>query len=374
MVARGDFAVDAPARPEGHPLLVRDESGAPFVHFAQPFPLVRAAATAEAYLDIGRYEAFTCLVPGSRPGKLEVERDAEARPVYAWKKDAPPAGVGELEELIKQGKLREEESLLAIRDVETGKPVRAHGGSVWKLPGSGRWALLFVEAGGSASFLGEVWYAEADHPLGPWAYARKVATHDRYSFYNPRIHDEFSDARHLYFEGTYVTTFSGNPVPTPRYDYNQVMYRLDLEDPQLALPVAIRSAGGPDEPPSVLGPTGAGTGTTRFLAPVRSIPGSVPVYAANSDGSGLTRTAPRAPANAAPEPLFHVLDPGRGPVPSAAVPLYEWADGAGRVAYAVDGHPGWPGYRRAAQPLGWVWPAVGSRAADLLPPLRPGLQ
>ena len=45
--------------------------------------------------------------------------------------------------------------------------------------------------------------------------------------------------RIIFFEGTYTTTFSGNPDPTPRYDYNQVMYQLDLSDPRLALPVAI---------------------------------------------------------------------------------------------------------------------------------------
>ena len=35
------------------------------------------------------------------------------------------------------------------------------------------------------------------------------------------------------FEGTYTHTFSGNPHPTPRYDYNQVMYRLELGDERL---------------------------------------------------------------------------------------------------------------------------------------------
>ena len=37
----------------------------------------------------------------------------------------------------------------------------------------------------------------------------------------------------IYFEGTYTREFSGNPVATPRYDYNQLMYRLDLADPRL---------------------------------------------------------------------------------------------------------------------------------------------
>jgi hypothetical protein len=33
----------------------------------------------------------------------------------------------------------------------------------------------------------------------------------------------------VFFEGTYTHTFSGNTAPTPRYDYNQLIYRLNLE-------------------------------------------------------------------------------------------------------------------------------------------------
>lgn len=86
--------------------------------------------------------------------------------------------------------------------------------------------------------LGEVWYAEADRPEGPWAAARQILSHDKYSFYNPKQHPQFTadGGRTIYFEGTYTRTFSGNDVPTPRYEYNQVMYRLDLTDPRLALP------------------------------------------------------------------------------------------------------------------------------------------
>ena len=117
----------------------------------------------------------------------------------------------------------------------------AHGGSVYWNAYRGRWVMIAVESFGSTSFLGEVWYAEADTPLGPWVYARKVVTHDKYSFYNPKQHPMFDKekGRIIYFEGTYTTTFSGNHDPTPRYDYNQVMYRLDLSDRRLALPVAI---------------------------------------------------------------------------------------------------------------------------------------
>jgi hypothetical protein len=79
--------------------------------------------------------------------------------------------------------------------------------------------------------LGETWYCESAAPEGPWTQAIKVATHHQYSFYNPMIHPEFADTngRILYFEGTYSATFSGNTNPTPRYDYNQILYRLDLE-------------------------------------------------------------------------------------------------------------------------------------------------
>ena len=91
-----------------------------------------------------------------------------------------------------------------------------------------------------ATVLGEVWYSEADRPEGPWVRARKIITHankpgDAHDFYNPTQH-AFLDrggGRFLYLEGTYVNTFSGNPHPTPYYEYNQIMYRLDLDDPRL---------------------------------------------------------------------------------------------------------------------------------------------
>jgi hypothetical protein len=39
----------------------------------------------------------------------------------------------------------------------------------------------------------------------------------------------------IYFEGTYNELISGAKQATPRYDYNQIMYRLDLDDPRLKL-------------------------------------------------------------------------------------------------------------------------------------------
>jgi hypothetical protein len=80
-----------------------------------------------------------------------------------------------------------------------------------------------------------VWYTEADQPTGPWGRAVKILSHDNYTFYNPRLHLEFTPEgkSSLYFEGTYTVLFSKNNAPTPKYDYNQILYRLDLDDPAL---------------------------------------------------------------------------------------------------------------------------------------------
>jgi hypothetical protein len=96
--------------------------------------------------------------------------------------------------------------------------------------------MIFQQVDGT-SHLGEIWYAEADLPEGPWLYARKILTHDRYTFYNPAYHNFFDEdkGRIIYFEGTYTDSFSGAAFPTPRYNYNQIMYRLDLSDPRLQL-------------------------------------------------------------------------------------------------------------------------------------------
>ncbi len=40
--------------------------------------------------------------------------------------------------------------------------------------------------------------------------------------------------RVIYFEGTYTASFSAAKELTPRYDYNQIMYRVKLDDVRLA--------------------------------------------------------------------------------------------------------------------------------------------
>ncbi len=248
-------------------------------------------ADPESLADPRTWEAFTCLEPGTRfdQGKLDHGPDGHLR--YGWKKQTQLVSQQQQGRLIKSGKIQADEGLLNLRDALTGKEVLAHGGSVAWNAYRRRWIMIAVEAMGS-SFLGEVWYAEADTPLGPWVYARKVVTHNDYSFYNPKHHAMFDQegGRIIYFEGTYTTTFSGSKDPTPRYDYNQIMYQLDLSDPRLALPVPIYVVHEKDSAiRHVAGTRLTGETAAReiaFLAPDRAGLATIPVFERETQAQG----------------------------------------------------------------------------------------
>lgn len=231
---RQQFDMNAPLYPFGHPFIHRD-GDTEYVYFADPYPLVRVNANAESLQDLEQYETYSCLRQGSREKQLELERDANGKLVFAWKKDTPPWSLQIQQELIDQGHLKADEAYIRFEDSETGDAVIPSRGSVYWNKFRKKWVMIFVQFGGR-SFLGEVWFAEADDLTGPWSKAIRVLTHDKYSFYNPKQHPFFAqeEGRFIYFEGTYTTTFSGNDHPTPRYDYNQIMYRLDLSDPRLS--------------------------------------------------------------------------------------------------------------------------------------------
>jgi hypothetical protein len=228
-----EFPLAQPLYPDGHPLLVAEE-GTKYVYFATPFPFVRTQATVESYFDLDSYEAFTCLRSGSAVAQPQIDRDENGKIRYSWKPNAPPLTAQDEAELIKQGHLRADEAWLQTRDALGGKPVTLHRGSVSWNDFRKRYVMIAVEIFGSSA-LGEAWYAEADALTGPWKNAVKIVTHDKYSFYNPKQHPYFDQqgGRIIYFEGTYTHSFSGNDRRTPRYDYNQIMYRLDLGDERL---------------------------------------------------------------------------------------------------------------------------------------------
>jgi hypothetical protein len=221
---------------KGHPFRHKVD-GVEYFYFPSPYPCIRVKADWKSVQDLSQYEAFTCLKPGAKYDKdnPDFQRDSSGKLVYGWKRNTGLVSLAEQVELEKSKKLKADEGWWQCRDVESGKRVLDHGGSVYWNEYRKKWISIFVESFGKPSFLGEVWYAEAEAPEGPWLKARKIATHDNYSYYNPTQHAFFDQdgGKTIYFEGTYTTTFTDNKNPTPRYEYNQVMYRLDLSDPRL---------------------------------------------------------------------------------------------------------------------------------------------
>ncbi|HEV3085257.1 MAG TPA: hypothetical protein VGY66_36215 [Gemmataceae bacterium] len=240
-----NVTLDPPIFPQGYSFRVKTDDGTDYVYFTAPYPALRVKALEKSYLDLASYEGYTCLKPGTRyggKGQADLDRDARGKLVWAWKKDTPPLGSKQQQELIAAGKMKREESPFRLQDAGSGKPILLNNCSCFWNDYRKRYIMIASESFG-ATMLGEVWYSEADHPEGPWLYARKIITHankkdDAHDFYNPTQHPFFDRAggRLIYLEGSYVNTFSGNPHPTPYYEYNQIMYRLDLSDSRLKLP------------------------------------------------------------------------------------------------------------------------------------------
>lgn len=161
-------------------------------------PSVRVHASAGDILDPAKYERYTC--------------DNRA---CEWRNGTIPTTVH-------------------FFDVDTGAPIDARVLSLTWNKFRRRWIAILWR------FSGEVWYAEADTPEGPWSYARKIITHTRSTFYWPGQIGPLDTrgGRRIYIMGTYTQTFNKNPEKTPRYEYNQLLYGLSLDSPGVAMPTA----------------------------------------------------------------------------------------------------------------------------------------
>lgn len=243
VVSLPDESSLVPPGPTGHPLRV-ERDGVAYIYFTAPYPVLRVKADRASYLDPSSYESYTCLKAGTRDAGKDgagLERDSEGKLVWAWKRGASPLDPKAQRELVAAGKMKREESPLRLQDAESGKAILLHGGSCHWNNFRKKYVMIASEILG-ATTLGEVWYSEADRPEGPWTLARKIITHankpgDPHDFYNPTQHPflDREGGRFIYLEGTYVNTFSGNTHPTPYYEYNQILYKLDLADPRLRL-------------------------------------------------------------------------------------------------------------------------------------------
>lgn len=170
--------------PLGHPVKWSDRDGKQWLLFGDPFPSLKCPADFKSWAD---------------PKSWQVIKPQES-----------------------------------VRTRQKHDAITPHRGAIAWNAYRKKWVSIFTQMKGKTSFLGELWYAEANEPTGPWGDAIHVVTHSIYTFYNPQLHPEFteSDSPILLFEATYTKEFSGAPEATPRHDYNQVLYRLDLNELQ----------------------------------------------------------------------------------------------------------------------------------------------
>lgn len=232
-----NLPLDEVMHPHGWQPFERSENGVDYLYFTKPYPNLRVPATLVAALDPAQYQGYTPLLPGSRydGANTQLEKDAQGDLVWAWKADTPPLTPDQQRTLVNQGMFERADSPFRVFDVDSGKQIKEHFGCIAWNDFTQSYLMIFDETGGSSSLLGETFIAQATSPEGPWVHARKIVTHDDYSLYNVAHRPFFSEqgGKIIYFEGTYTRSFSGTQVGTPYYDYNQVMYRLDLSDPRL---------------------------------------------------------------------------------------------------------------------------------------------
>lgn len=228
-----EIPVDAPMLAYGHPI-ARQVGKDPWRYYGYVMPYIRVPARQAAVLDTDSYEIYSCLKPGHAWNEKSpaLDRDASGQLNCNWKANTSPIEPQQWEQLIASGFVRADEYRGRLVSKDTNEVIVPHRGTVVWNDYRQRWVMIAVQVGGS-SYLGEVWYAESPSPFGPWNNVTKIATHDDYTFYNVKQHPYFAHGPYIYFEGTYTRTYSGRRQPTPRYDYNQIMYRIDLSNPAL---------------------------------------------------------------------------------------------------------------------------------------------
>jgi hypothetical protein len=217
----------------GHPQRIL-QGNDEYIYIFDRYGIERVRADVNDLINPESYEHFTCFEKGSMytNSSEKIERDENNNVIYSWKKATEAMAPSKQNRLVSDGKLSPEECWFRPVDIVTGKEVSLVISSVFWNSFRKKWIMLAQE------YFGGVWFLEADTPTGPWLYARKVAEHRNYDFYNVGQHPLFDkeNGRLIYFEGTYTLGFSGAKTPTPLYNYNQVMYRLALDDSRLSLP------------------------------------------------------------------------------------------------------------------------------------------
>jgi hypothetical protein len=321
------------------------------VYFCGLFPNRRVHASAEAIRDIDNYESFTCLKQGARFDNTaqQLDRHKDGSLHWSWKRDTSPIGPRQQKQLVEAGHIESEERWIVFRDIESEREIRTQHNTIRWNAHRQRFVGLFTERDRS---LGETWYAEADSPTGPWVYMRKAISFGGYSFYNPCHFFSKDNGREIFVEGTFTKFMGRQDLPyVPRYQYNQMMVKIDLDDPRLVLPVPVYELENPRRymTKSDILADDKGPRVPVFFAPDRPSKWARAIYA-RMDSNGMVLT--REPGG---KIAFYAETFGVGGRPWAKA-LYEFrhTENGARV-YSILEDVG-EGFKRVDAPFCRVWP------------------
>ncbi|NNM84689.1 MAG: hypothetical protein HKL96_02890 [Phycisphaerales bacterium] len=338
--------------PGGHTFFYAPPDGRRQLYFADPLPLVRVPALATDFAIQGDYESFSCLKSGSTLARPRFDRTGDGRLMWRWRKDTAAPTPRQLSAWITQGLLAPRDNPFVLRDIVTDKPLVPQEASIHWNSYRKAWVMIFNPG---ISGFGDTYLAFADTPLGPWGYAVRVVHFTEQSFYNPS-QDWFFDqhgGRNIYFEATLSSWLGSRKVKIPRYDYNQLMYRINLASHRTILPMPVY---GPPVATAAELQTGLRLHTTRvarqvaFFAPQQRMADTQPVCTTGRNNLHLQFSL----LGRGTIPLFYALPP-QSQRPGTAI-LYAFKRSSGPPVYSLKAHLA--GLPQAGHPLCRVWPAI----------------
>ncbi|KAJ3430280.1 hypothetical protein M0812_23282 [Anaeramoeba flamelloides] len=207
-----------------------------YLYLGYPFAVYRCKPSLKSISISRNWASFTCFQEGSRYDSFKIERDGNGNVIWGWKKNTVPVTQSVQEWLFRENNLEPEQRYWNIFDPESGKRLLSQSGTMFWNNYKKKYISIIQQLNGT-SFLGEIFYLDSNSFHGPWKNPIKIITHNKYSFYNVFHHHRLDKEKGkiIFIEGTFANTFSQTKHPVPKYNYNQIMYQLDLSDKRLFL-------------------------------------------------------------------------------------------------------------------------------------------
>lgn len=225
--------------PQGNAFLC-NENGKEYWVFCNPLPTIRVVNDYNSIINPDSYEVYTPIKQGAVydkkvPRKTELDLDDNGNLKWSWKKKTGLLTQEQEENLIRIRVIKHSDAFYRFTDVDNGNAVELYSAAIQWNEYRKSWIMIAQSKKGTEP-LGDIYYAEAKNPSGPWKNGKLIVSHDQWAFYNPIFHPYFSkdNGRIIYFEGNFDND-GRTSKPVSYYDNNQLMYKLDLSDPRLNL-------------------------------------------------------------------------------------------------------------------------------------------